>query len=247
MERREYETSYRLEDTYWWYVGQRRLLERFLKDNYLGSEGRRFLDVGCGTGRNLDTLQRYGEAIGIDVSDDAIEFSARRKHKVIKNDVTNIKFRSESFDAVSSLGVFYHKAVINDADGFREMFRVLKQDGRLFFFDSAMPCLYGNHDRAFHGVRRYSIDSLRNALLSAGFMIETITYVNLALFPFVYLKRKLEQYYPDLIPRSEVNDIGWIPNEILKIINLLELICLRHSSQHYFGMNIMAIGKKMPR
>jgi ubiquinone/menaquinone biosynthesis C-methylase UbiE len=245
MERGEYEMSFRLEDTYWWYVGQRRLLERFLKDNYQGNEGLRFLDVGCGTGRNLDTLQQYGEAIGIDVSDDAIEFSARRNHKVVKNDVTNIKYPGESFDAVTSLGVFYHKTVINDHDGFLEIYRVLKQDGRLFFFDSAMPCLYGNHDRAFHGIRRYSIAALRNALLSAGFSIETITYVNLALFPFVYLKRKLEQCYPDSTPRSEVSDIGWIPNEILKFINLLELICLRHSSQHYFGMNIMAIGKKV--
>ena len=108
-----------------------------------------------------------------------------------------------------------------------------------------MPCLYGNHDRAFHGIRRYSTNSLRKALLLVGFEIETITYVNFSLFPFVYLKRKLEQCYSASTPRSEVKDIGWILNEILKLIHLLELTSLRYWSQNYFGMNIMAIGQKV--
>ena len=44
----------------------------------------RILDVGCGTGANLEMLAHFGAAEGVDVSDDALEFCRRKGLKVQK-------------------------------------------------------------------------------------------------------------------------------------------------------------------
>jgi ubiquinone/menaquinone biosynthesis C-methylase UbiE len=50
--------------------------------------------------------------------------------KLIQN-VEKLSFFSESFDVVTSTEVFEH--VANDLDGFREVFRVLKTNGKFIF------------------------------------------------------------------------------------------------------------------
>src|SRR5438093_1167564 len=56
------------EDTHWWFRGKRSVVASMLERFSPAQPGRRALDVGCGTGANLELLARYGEAHGIDVS-----------------------------------------------------------------------------------------------------------------------------------------------------------------------------------
>ena len=204
----------------------------------------KLLEVGCGTGINLQVLEKFGTVYGVDISDDAINFCKIRGIKNIKkSNVMNIKFTDNMFDVVTSLGVFYHKNVSDDVRGMKEIYRVLKPKGRFFIFDCAMMCLYGKHDIAFHGIRRYSKKELESKLKQAGFTVEKISYVNTLLFPAVYLNRKLGKLSKSK-PKSEVQEsISPIVNLILKILYKTELRGIRYFN-YPFGVNIFAVSRK---
>ena len=91
MQQHTYAIMDRVEEKHWWFVGRRAILESFLRQIVTRLESRiqaaseqpaeagtqnaiRILDVGCGTGANLEMLSQFGEAEGVDVSDDALEF-----------------------------------------------------------------------------------------------------------------------------------------------------------------------------
>jgi len=65
----------KLEGTYWWFVGRRAILERVLRR--LGKHSRVAVDVGCGSGRNMQLLSRYTDwVMGFDRSPAALELAA---------------------------------------------------------------------------------------------------------------------------------------------------------------------------
>lgn len=243
MDLREYEILFNLEEKYWWFIGQRFMVRHFLKNNYAGRNDLQLLDVGCGTGINLKMLSEFGAAEGADIADEAIEFCKKRGLTITKSDVMGLKFFDKTFDVVTALGLFYHKAVIDDVQGFTEIHRVLKPSGRFIIFDCAMKSLYGKHDVAFHGGRRYSKKELKKKLEQAGFMVEKISYCNTLLFPFLFVKRKLEKL-STAPAKSEVQDNlpSWL-NWLLTKIYLTELKGVKYVD-YPFGVNIVAVGRK---
>jgi SAM-dependent methyltransferase len=78
MQQHTYAIMDRVEDSHWWFVGTRAILETFLKgiiqNPKLKIQNPKILDVGCGTGANLEMLSQFGAAEGVDVSDEALSF-----------------------------------------------------------------------------------------------------------------------------------------------------------------------------
>src|SRR5689334_22218458 len=83
MQQHTYAIMDRVEEKHWWFVGRRAILESFLRQiigrlKGTGQPGTqnaiRILDVGCGTGANLEMLSQFGAAEGVDVSEDALDF-----------------------------------------------------------------------------------------------------------------------------------------------------------------------------
>ncbi len=244
MNNREFKILFKTEERYWWFIGQRYLLKRFLDKFYKKRNKEiKLLDVGCGAGINLKLLTNYGTAKGLDVSEQALEFCSKRGLSTFKSDIMKINSKKEEFDVITALGLFYHKDVTDDLTGFKKIYRILKPGGRFFMFDCAMKSLYGKHDLAFQGGRRYSRKELKSKLEKAGFTVERITYCNTLLFPVVYLKRKLEKLSSTL-PKSEVKtDFNPFFNLILKKMYLFELYWLKYFS-YPFGINIMVVARK---
>src|SRR5688572_31373282 len=88
MQQHTYAIMDRVEDSHWWFVGRRAILESFLR-GIVEKPGKpagelRILDVGCGTGANLEMLSQFGGAEGVDVSDDALEFCRQKGLSVQK-------------------------------------------------------------------------------------------------------------------------------------------------------------------
>ena len=112
MEQHTYGIMNDVEDKHWWFVGRRAILESFLQDISqsirIPNSAIRILDVGCGTGANLEMLKQYGDSEGVDVSDDALEFCRKKGLKVHKGLAEELPFENESFDLVTALDVVEH-------------------------------------------------------------------------------------------------------------------------------------------
>src|SRR5882762_4134848 len=140
MQQHTYSIMHRVEETHWWFVGRRKIIESFLKDVCLGlkskepaQESLSILDVGCGTGANLEMLSQFGTAEGVDVSAEALEFCRARGLRQVRQGAAEVlPYENDEFDLVTGLDVVEH--LDDDVAGLKEMRRVLRANGRAVLF-----------------------------------------------------------------------------------------------------------------
>ena len=150
----------------------------------------RILDVGCGTGANLLMLSKYGDAEGVDVSEDALAFCRERGLENVKlGAAEELPYDDGTFDLVTALDVVEH--LDDDLAGLREMRRVLRPGGRVLLFVPTFMFLWGLQDDVSNHRRRYRLPELRRVLEQAGFEIERTTYANITFFLPILVMRKL--------------------------------------------------------
>jgi SAM-dependent methyltransferase len=186
-----YSIMYQVEETHWWFVGRRRIIASFLERLTGNSkQGHRILDVGCGTGANLEMLSEFGEAEGIDVSKEALTFCRERGlRNVREGEAEHLPYPDNSFDLVTGLDVVEH--LDHDLAGLKEMHRVLRPHGRALLFVPAFMFLWGVQDEVSNHRRRYTLAELKRLAQEAGFEIERATYVNITFFVPILLGRLL--------------------------------------------------------
>src|SRR5882724_7589119 len=80
MQEHTYSIMFEVEEKHWWFAGRRRIIAEFVGRvcRELNEPRPRILDVGCGTGANLQMLSEFGAAEGVDVSAEALEFCRAR-------------------------------------------------------------------------------------------------------------------------------------------------------------------------
>ena len=192
MMQHTYPILYQVEQSHWWHIGRRRILAGFVSDicSRVTDRRPRILDVGCGTGANLLMLSQYGEAEGVDVSEDALAFCRERGLDHVKQGAGEaLPYDDNTFDLVTAFDVVEH--MDDDLAGLREMFRVLRPGGRALIFVPTFMFLWGLQDDVSNHRRRYRLPELRRVLEQAGFEIERSTYANITFFLPILLIRKL--------------------------------------------------------
>jgi ubiquinone/menaquinone biosynthesis C-methylase UbiE len=112
------------------------LLQRYEKNDPV-----KVLDVGCGDGATASFMQAHfsnWQVWGIDVSEESIRMA---KNKDLTNavfavyDGSNMNFKDENFDIVFIAGVLHHvEFKMHDAI-LEQIYRVLKNKGRLYLFE----------------------------------------------------------------------------------------------------------------
>jgi SAM-dependent methyltransferase len=195
MQSHHYPLVYEVEEKHWWYVGRRRiiacLVERICATS--NNPNPSILDVGCGTGANLKMLAAYGQAEGVDISPQAVEFCRERGLDSVRlGAIEHLPYESNSFDLVTALDVVEH--LDDDVAGLREMRRVLRPDGRLLVFVPAFMFLWGVQDDVSNHRRRYTLPKLLRAVEAAGFSIEWSSYANISFFLPVLLVRSVMRW-----------------------------------------------------
>jgi SAM-dependent methyltransferase len=185
MKPEEYEKMYAAEQTYFWFVAKQRTIRRILS-RFIEQNSPAILDLGCGTGTNLDSLGRFGEAYGIDESDLALGFCQRRGLGLLaQGRAERLPFCENCFDLVCALDLLEHLA--DDDAALGQAFRVLKPGGILLVTVPAYPSLFGAHDHALGHKRRYKKADLGFKVKRSGFsLIKTSHYMSL-LFPATLL------------------------------------------------------------
>ncbi len=241
MERAEYATMFRVEETHWWYSALHRVIFQALETELPDWRNKQILDVGCGTGAILKRLGNPGKNVGIDLSPDAISFCRQRGlNNVREGDICALPFSDNSFDAVICSSVLYHQWVGDVAGALREMKRVLRPDGVLLINVPAFRFLHSAHDDAVMTARRFRKPEIRKLLLEESFTIRRLTYWTTLLFPFAVAART---FGVSQMGRDFETDRSSFSQRVFALIMTIELRLLR-SVSFPFGVALLAVARK---
>ena len=195
MKTDEYRLMYEIEKGYWWFTGKRFLVTKVLKRLAGRPDGfpvpAMILDVGCGTGGNLESLAAFGEVRGCDVAPEAVEFCRARglTGAVLQERPDALPFPDGVFDVATATDVLEH--IDDDIAALREMARPLKAGGILLLTVPAYPALWSVHDESVFHKRRYTRADLSKKLSAAGLETVLLTNWNMFLLPLIVPTRWL--------------------------------------------------------
>jgi len=244
MQQHTYAIMDRVEDKHWWFVGRRAILETFLKQIVQvpcsDAENLRILDVGCGTGANLEMLAQFGSAEGVDVSEEALEFCRKKGLTAQKGLAEALPYPDETFDITTALDVVEH--LDDDTSGLKEMFRVTKAGGYSLIFVPAFMWLWGVQDDISHHRIRYTRKQIVERLEKAGFSIERATYANFSFFAPV-LGGRLFMRSTGIKPESENNiNISALNGAFGKVFSAERFWLKKRNFP--FGVSIVVVARK---
>ncbi|KKQ73861.1 MAG: Methyltransferase type 11 [Candidatus Woesebacteria bacterium GW2011_GWB1_38_5b] len=248
----EYQNIYTQEASHFYYSANHEivlsLLRRYTPDGgpqglLRGESKLKILDAGCGTGLLAKKLGKYGDVVGLDLSDDALSFARKRGVKVKKGSISMLPFKTNEFDVLISIDVINHLWVKDELKAFREFYRVLKPGGLLIMRVSANPWLRLKHDEHVLISHRYSKDELKRSLNKAKFKILKLSFVNLILLPPAALISLLERLIPGPEKRSGVGKNPVPVNWLLKTGLGWEKYYLKYADLP-LGLGLIAVGRK---
>ena len=244
MQQHTYAIMDRVEDKHWWFVGRRAILETFLKGIIQKIRNPRsairILDVGCGTGANMEMLAQFGLAEGVDVSDDALEFCRKKGLTVQKGLAETLPYDDETFDVTTALDVIEH--LDDDIAGLKEMHRVTKTGGYSLVFVPAFMWLWGVQDDISHHRIRYTREQIVERLETAGFKVERATYANFTFFAPV-LGGRVFMRATGIKPESENNINISALNGLFGKVFSAERFWLKNLN-FPFGVSIVVVARK---
>ena len=122
----------------------RRVMLRGLR-MFPSGPGMAILDVGCGTGRQLDLYRRYRcRLYGIDSSAAMLDVARRRLGDAAHlrlGDASRLPYENRTFDLVLCTFVLHGMDHQVRLDAVKEMMRVMKDGGRILLTDLRQPCV----------------------------------------------------------------------------------------------------------
>jgi SAM-dependent methyltransferase len=219
MERVVYDRMAELDGRHWWYRARRDILADLIARKIDLPADARILEVGCGTGHNLEMLQRFGRADGIEIDPAARDLAEQRLGRPIGSaplpELTGVE--DGAYDLVALLDVLEH--VEEDQAALASIARKLKPGGKILITVPAHPWMWSAHDEVNHHKRRYTRKTLRKAIGDAGLKVEMLSWFNSLLFPLAAAARLAGRVTgnkdsDDKLPPKPVNSLfetifGW--------------------------------------
>jgi len=96
-----------------------------------------------------------------------------------------------AFDSAVCLNVLEH--IEDDVGALARMKQLLRPGGRAIVLVPALPCLFGQMDRAMGHLRRYTLNSMRRAFVAAGIRPRYGRYMNMAGVPAWWWRGRVQK------------------------------------------------------
>ncbi len=190
-------------------------------------EGKKVLDVGCGSGRLSKMLLDKGYmVISIDSDSKAVEIARKKGINSFVADISEWQ-ADEKFDCIILGDVLEH--ISDDKSAMRKIRGMLNPSGCIVVNVPSYQSLFSKHDVALGHKRRYSNKELKVKLRESGFNIEYFRHWNLLALPItIYIKLSKKDY-----PHEKVSNIKLLSQ-------LLEKWLYTESKTNYlFGISIL--------
>lgn len=247
------------EDTFWWFVGRRKIISAALSKLKFKNKPA-ILEIGSGTGGNLAMLSALGHVSAIEINAWAVEFarndySPKPEHlsypfagrnqvassvDFIVADFMTYDFKSRKFDLVCAFDVLEHLA--DDDQALHRMLDLVADEGYLMITVPAYQWLWSQHDQKLHHFRRYHKSALLSKLSKLTVKLHFFSYFNFLLFPLALMSRFWGNLtHQELSSQYDKNNI-FLNNLLTKIFSLEEKLLFY--IQPPFGLSLIFIIKK---
>ena len=156
----------------------------------------RVIDVGCGWGTTLDTLERRGfSAVGADISRRTLDALDRPGRELVELDLTReLPEGTESFDAVLALDVIEH--LDDDRSAVDRLGELARPGGVVIVSVPALPDLWTEFDAIQGHRRRYWPSSLLEAFEGGPLRVERLFWWGGWMVPILRASRKTPRAGP---------------------------------------------------
>lgn len=182
------------EASHWWFAGRRAILTSILSDLQLPKNAQ-ILEIGAGTGGNLDMLAQFGQVYAIEMDSAAREIATAKTGG--RFDIQagscphDLPFTGRKFDLICLFDVLEH--IEQDTETLTVLKRQLAPGGRLLLTVPAYQWMWSSHDVFLHHKRRYSAAELQEKACSSGLKTDRISYFNTLLFPLAVSARLVDR------------------------------------------------------
>lgn len=233
------------ESRHWWFSARRSILSHMITQLDLPEQAN-ILEVGCGTGGNLEMLAKFGSVSAVEMDDTARAIAIQKtsgRHDIRAGHCPDaVPFSAPCFDLICMFDVLEH--IEQDSQSLAEIRKLLTPNGRILLTVPAYQWLYGAHDEFLHHKRRYSATTLKEAVRVAGLVPRKISYFNTILFPLATIARIKDK----LLGSPSASGTGIPPaiiNTLFKKLFAAERYWLKRHDLP-FGVSLLCILEKAP-
>ncbi len=184
-----------IEASHWWFCGRRSILARIIERLRLPPTAR-ILEVGAGTGGNLEMLSSFGHVSAVEMDETARSMATAKTNGRFEiragSFPSSIPFEGERFDLICLFDVLEH--IDADVETLAAIRSLLAENGRVLVTVPAHAWMWSAHDEFMHHKRRYSAAGLRETATAAGYTVQTLSFFNTLLFPAAAIARLKDRW-----------------------------------------------------
>ena len=149
----------------------------------------RLLEIGCGTGHNLEMLGGFGQVDALELDEEARAMAEKRLgRRVMSAPLPELSEVADGrYDLIGAFDVIEH--IDDHAASLASITTRLKPGGKFVMTVPAHQWMWSAHDTVNHHKRRYSKSGLRALITASPMKVEAMGFFNSLLFPVAIAER----------------------------------------------------------
>ena len=196
MNKEMYDVMYRKQSFQWMFRAKYDNVIKVLVNEGLKEKDNPLIcDFGCGCGFMMKLLSEYGDVVGFDFEEYAIEYAKHvfDAYKEIHQMDLEKYSEKDRFDYGVIMDVLEH--IEHDKIALKNIYTSMKCGGVLVITVPALMLLWSQHDQNCMHYRRYEKNELETKVKEAGFKIRYCGYYNFYMFFPLYVLRKIQRLF----------------------------------------------------